>query len=363
MSRDIEWREDRWEYGSEFHWPSFHEPPSAPVVPADAVLFASGRDAFAALIRHGSLERGWRRWFVPSYFCPDVAAAIAATGVEIVLYEDLPCWPGPVQPAVPFRAGDVFLLVNYFGLRGRQAAGAIDLGAAELVEDHTHDPWSDWAQGSAAAYCVASLRKTLPIPDGAALWSPSGHSLPGRAAVTAARGSASRKKLAAMLLKRLYLEGQFADKPAFRRLQVEGESGLGVGPVSGASRLVEQLLPILPWDVWRQRRAASYETLRQALEHVAGIRALGRADAGSCPLALILECRTPELRERLRKGLIAAAMYPAVHWPIERRDCAALQSAERLAQLLLTLPCDFRYDSADLLRVADVVQRLARDAV
>jgi dTDP-4-amino-4,6-dideoxygalactose transaminase len=99
------------------------------------------------------------------------------------------------------------------------------------------------------------------------------------------------------------------------------------------------------------------------LEDVAGIQVLSRADAGSCPLALILECQTEDLRERIRTGLIAAAMYPAVHWPIESRGCEALRSAERLSQRLLTLPCDFRYDSADLMRVVEVVQRLARGAV
>ncbi len=363
MRPDIECVAGRWEYGSEFHWPSFHGQPRAPIVPADALMFASGRDAFAALIQHGCQQRGWRRWFMPTYFCPDVAAAIAATGLEVVRYDDSPRWPVPVQPAVPFRTGDVFLLVNYFGLRGQQAAGAVDLGVAELVEDHTHDPWSDWARSSGAAYCLASLRKTLPIPDGAALWSPGGHSLPSRAAVTAIRDSASQKKLAAMLLKRLYLQGEFADKPVFRRLQVEGEGGLAAGPVSGASRVAEQLLPVLPWDDWRMRRAENYGTLRQALENVAGTRVLGPAGAGSCPLALILECQTKELRERIRTGLIAAAMYPAVHWPIESQGCEALQSAERLSQRLLTLPCDFRYGSADLMRVVEVVQRLARGAV
>ena len=38
-----------------------------------------------------------------------------------------------------------------------------------LIEDHIHDPLSDWSQSSNADYAVASLRKTLPVPIGAML--------------------------------------------------------------------------------------------------------------------------------------------------------------------------------------------------
>jgi hypothetical protein len=362
MKPDLEPRADRWEYGSEFHWPGRLGVPGAPPVPTDARLYASGRDALAALIQWGRQRRGWRRWFLPTYFCPDVVAAIEATGIEVVRYEDSPRWPVPPRPDVPFCAGDAYLLVNYFGLRGREAAAAFDLGPAELVEDHTHDPWSRWAHTSRAHYVLASLRKTLPIPDGAALWSPGGCPLPDRAPLGTGRETAVLQKAAAMVLKRLYLQGQFDDKPAFRGLQIAGEDSIAAGPISGVSELTEQILPALPWHAWRSRRARNFAVLRQALQDLDGLDVLAPQSADTCPLAVILEFRSPELREWVRTRLIAAAIYPAVHWPVASHGADALRAAAGLSRRLLTLPCDYRYDAADLGRVADAVRQAVREA-
>jgi hypothetical protein len=66
--------------------------------------------------------------------------------------------------------------MNYFGLRTPPDLELPE--GVEVLEDHSHDPVSAWAEQSSADFCLASLRKTLPINDGGALWSPVGHRLP-----------------------------------------------------------------------------------------------------------------------------------------------------------------------------------------
>ena len=74
---------------------------------------------------------------------------------------------------------DVVLAVNYFGVRaGEPWQQWREKHACVLLEDHSHDPVSGWAQSSRADYAFSSLRKTMPVPDGAILWSPLGHPLP-----------------------------------------------------------------------------------------------------------------------------------------------------------------------------------------
>lgn len=357
-----------WEYGSEFHWPSFGQEPSGQILPESAELFGSGRDALRALIAMGIRHRGWRRCFVPTYLCQEVVAAVAAAGIEVVLYEDSPLWPAPPEAATPFCRGDVFFLVNYFGLRGPQAARAVRLGPAELVEDHTHDPWSDWARTSRADFCLVSLRKTLPLPDGGALWSPRGHPLPAGTAITPERQSASFLKLGAMLLKRLYLDGRPVDKEGFRQLQVAGERRISLGEVSGSSKWVREILPVLPWETWRQKRARNYQVLCQALLPLPGIEPLLPFGDGSlCPFSLVLKCDTPRRRESLRTRLTADAIYPAILWPIHGTGGEEMPhkmgEAEKLSQRILSLPCDFRYEHDDLLRVAEAVEQALSDTV
>ena len=352
--------EQRWEYGSEFHWPAFDEAPCKPIVPADAVLYAAGRDALVALMELGRERRGWRRWYVPTYFCPEVVSAIGASGIEVLRYQDSPCWPAPPQPQVAFDPGDVFLIVNYFGLRNRKAIEAIDLGPAELVEDHTHDPWSDWAQNSSAAYGIASLRKTVPISDGAVLWSPRGHPLPDAAMTTSTRDGAAIRKLAAMFLKRLYLEGQFDDKPLFRRLQTEGEVGLSGGEASGPSPWAAQVLSRLPWESWRRRRAENHAYLSRALVDLDVAEILNGAPDGSCPFAVVLQFSSTEVRDATRAKLIASDIYPVIHWPIQSDGSDGMDAATALSQRLLSLPCDFRYQPSDLSRVVQAVRQSIR---
>ena len=63
--------------------------------------------------------------------------------------------------------------VNYFGVREAEPWQAWrERTECILVEDHAHDPASAWATTSTADYAFSSLRKTLPVPDGAILWSP-----------------------------------------------------------------------------------------------------------------------------------------------------------------------------------------------
>ena len=286
--------------------------------------------------------------------------------MTVIAYPDSPCRPAPDLSFCSFQPGDVFFVVNYFGLRGPETLTGLDLGPAELVEDHTHDPWSAWAATSTAAYCIASLRKTLPIPDGAVLWSPRGVSLPDRPPLMPLRQRTAEKKLAAMALKRRYLAGEPVAKDVFRRLQIDGEGGLAGGAVSAASPILERLLPTLPWDRWRQRRAANHRYFRQALGELETLRVLtAPADNGSCPFAAVVRFDDPARREQVRAAMIARSMYPAVHWPIgggaERhapeQANADQAEAEQLSHCLLSLPCDFRYETSDLNRVVAAVRK------
>ncbi|MHB8972329.1 MAG: hypothetical protein ACYC3X_15665 [Pirellulaceae bacterium] len=353
-----------WEFGSEFHWPFIADAKTGPVLPAETVLLASGRDAFRALIEAGQRVRGWRRWFVPTYFCKEVLGAIAATGIDVVRYEDSPLRPTPPPLTRATKPGDALLLVNYFGLRGADAAEAIDIGPADLIEDHTHDPWSRWALASRAQYCITSFRKTLPIPCGAAVWSPRRLMLPEQAPPTRARHNAVLMKLGAMMLKALYLEGQAVGKESYRALQLLGEEGIASGEISGLDPLAAQVLDCLPWESWRRQRRDNHAVLAEALREIPSIEVLPpSADTGSCSFAVIVMFPTSVLREMVRTDLIASSIYPAVLWPISCIAQPELAAAGRIANRMLALACDFRYGSEDLLRVAARLRAVMRSRV
>ena len=57
----------------------------------------------------------------------------------------------------------------------------------------------------------------------------------------------------------------------------------------------------------------------------------------------------------LSERLSAARIFAARHWEDLPSDPAGFAAEHRLAGQLLTLPCDYRYDEADMHRVADAV--------
>jgi hypothetical protein len=345
----------RWEQGSEFHW---HDPGSPGedadrdwLLGLDAIAHASGRGALQALVEHG----GWTRVWLPSYVCAELAAAL---GERVRFYADDPTRPSPPEPSrVGAEAGDAVVRINYFGLRGPASAARLRARGVVVIDDHTHDPCGPWAKSSDADYCLASLRKSLPLPDGALSWSPLGHALPPPAPAS----EAAAAKLPAMLLKALYLAGQPVSKAVFRELAVAGEARLGALGVAGMSAVSTQLLACLKVAELRRRRRENFASLAAAL--AGELELLAPAAPGLSPFAGVLRFSSAEARERVRRRLIAARIYPAVLWPLDELSEPGVSTSHRerfpaaceLGDRLLALHCDGRYGPADMRRVAEVV--------
>lgn len=349
---------DRWEHGSEFHAPG-RLPGAAAQDPwaGRGTFFGSARHALVALLAHGAGAAGWRRLWVPSYFCHEVVDALHLPAVELRGYPASPRgveWPRGLGP------GDVLLAVNFFGLASRAPEYAVGPGAC-VIEDHTHDPWSAWAMESRADWCVASLRKTLPIPDGAVAWSPAGAALPAPE-LSAGHATAALEKWAGMALKALYLQGAPLDKEAYRALLVSGETRMGSGAPSAISPVAAALLPAFPTGTLRDVRRRNVAALAAALEGVPGLEVLRPDSPAASPFCAVLVFDCGARREHVRAALIAARVYPAVLWPLEWAPPApAPPEHVELSRRMLSVHCDARYGGDDIRRVALLVRRHAAE--
>ncbi|NEX64032.1 hypothetical protein [Noviherbaspirillum galbum] len=369
---------DRWEQGSDFHLPAiWHEAhadllraPATPPWRSRAHAYASGRDAFHALIGHGMQTRGWRRLWVPSYYCQRVVASLVQTGISLAVYTDGPDMAAPELDEDSLREGDVLLAVNFFGLRAALALPPSLQSRLELIEDHTHDPWSPWAAASTADWCVASLRKTLPLPDGGMLWSPGGHALPAAPVSSPQRDAGSQRRLAAMLLKAMYLDGAVVEKAVFRQLYLEAEQALdeaGTSAMTAWAQALNRVMPVASMRPWRRR---NWDRLAAAVESMAGaadtpaVRVLRPDDAQACPLGCQLVFDTPSLRDAIRERLNRERIYTAVLWPLDTPVLPGVPARHRrLGKTMLSIHCDNRYGEADMERVADALgNALAEEA-
>ena len=349
---------DRWEQGSEFHWPlePFTEAmPSPRPWGEEPTLLGSGRDAFRALIKHGHEALAWARLWVPSYMCQHVIQTLVRTGITCVTYEDAPTEAGPKPESLRPDANDAVLLVNYFGLRDASVLAPLSLGDATLIVDHTHDPLSSWAFDDQADYALASLRKTLPTPDGGVLWSPRGLPLPTAPQLSEERALAAQAKWKAMRLKGHYLAGELVSKSDFRALAADGEASIASGPISGVYPETRVRLATMPLHAWRARRGANHARLVNALKGIVGVRALIGSE-GSCPFSVFLVFDTTSLRDRVRRALIEARVYPAILWPMAPCILPGVpKTHQALGDTSLSVHCDMRYDKDDMERIADVI--------
>lgn len=143
---------------------------------------SSGQVRYYSLARYALVEalklagvREGSRVLLPEYLCRDLMAPLHLLGA-------VPCWYPVASDMTPATApadwplADVVLAVNYFGFS--QDLGPFQVYAertgAVVIEDNAHgylsrDQAGQWL-GCRTGLGVYSLRKTLRIPDGGALW-------------------------------------------------------------------------------------------------------------------------------------------------------------------------------------------------
>jgi len=342
------------EIGGEFHLQDFPRQGLSPW-PVRRSFFASGRAALTALCRRWIEAHSQARLLVPEYFCSEVLCYLRTRGIPVAFYTDNPQRSGPELERLPVSSCDMVMAVNYFGVRSSDGWSAWRNGnpGIALIENHTHDPQSRWARSSTADFAFASLRKTLPVPDGAIIWSPRDLPLPEAApdGVTLA----SSLKLAAMLYKRSYLDyGETRPelKAAFLRLQERGEkefAELNNGAISAWSLdLVCHGIP----TAWRRRRERNVRSLLMHAPSVARGKPLFTSwPAGHCPFNAVYVFDNERAREVTRKRLISAQVYTPVHWHLRHGGEASLDLSKRI----LTIPLDFRCGEPDIVRIASIL--------
>ena len=136
--------------------------------------YSLARYALIEALRLVGVRRG-SRVLLPEYLCRDLLAPLHLLGA-------IPCWypvAPDLTPAIPsadWPAADVVLAVNYFGFPQDLSPfnAYADRTGAVVIEDNAHgylsrDQSGQWL-GCRTGLGIFSLRKTLRIPDGGALW-------------------------------------------------------------------------------------------------------------------------------------------------------------------------------------------------
>ena len=337
------------EFGSDFHCIDTYNSGRAHLTDVfrGATLLADGRQCIVVLIR----QYGWKRIWMPDYFCYEVIETIKEqTDITVKFYEDIPLHEGQVEN-LPFREGDVLLRMNFFGIRDKRSNTNIP---CPIIEDHTHDPFGHWALYSDADWCISSIRKILPLPEGGMMWSPKGHKLE-----VDIKKSEENEKIASirwegMEMKSQYLKGEVVSKDEFRRQYTKTEEWFDYAEPAlldeRSKTVVSRQLDINLWQGAKRKNWA----LLQGLLNKDVCRVLKPEDETCTMFSLILLFDNKEIRDKVRKHLIEACVYPAILWAVPE---SASEIAVNFSERMLSVHCDGRYTEDDIRQLARIMNK------
>lgn len=338
------------EFGSDYHLIRHESVPNMIEFPSNSIFLGSGREALLLLLEEKTLNRKWRRIFVPEYYCEDVLKAIANIDIEKVFYAENPKMEFTKFSELKFEDGDVFLKVNYFGITD----GINDI-KVEVIEDLSHAFFYDGSIQSSADWCFASIRKYLPVPDGGILWSPKNHVLyVTDIKTTIEHRSNISKRYQAMKLKKRYLDDEVkVNKDEYRKLFMESEKEIGKGQISAISEISTEIINGIDKKFLFDRKK-NYEALygkivKTGLETVGSNKVLRE---NVIPFSFIILFKNNREREYLRLKLIQNNIYPSVLWPIKNE---ASEESRSFSKNMLSIHCDGRYNEDDMCFIGEKI--------
>lgn len=311
----------------------------------DAYLLANGRQCIVALIK----QYGWKRIWMPEYFSVNLIKSIQArTGIDVVFYQDSPAKEGGIG-TLNFTEGDVLFRMNYFGLHDIRKNKNISV---PVIEDHSHDPFGHWALYSDADWCVSSIRKFLPLPEGGMMWSPKGHKLTIDIGQTEENESIAKARWEGMEKKARYLDGEDVKKDEYRGIFDETEEQLIASELSLIDERSRQFVTEqLDINLWLGAKRKNWKLLKSLIRDER-CKVLEPEDDSCNMFSLILLYESKNLRDKIRKYLINKDVYPTVLWELSE-DCSV--EAKDFSERMLSIHCDGRYSEDEVKSLAEII--------
>ena len=159
-------------YGSSFYTPDKNRIEAIKNIDFsdEYVLLYNGRDAINYVILLISKTIDIQTLWMPDYYCPHVKSWLEKRFANIKYYSINP-FDATNQPDwKQFNTQtDVVILNNFWGCRSYEIPKE---NRPIIIEDHSHGWLNASALHSKADYCIASLRKTVPLPMGGIAWIP-----------------------------------------------------------------------------------------------------------------------------------------------------------------------------------------------
>jgi dTDP-4-amino-4,6-dideoxygalactose transaminase len=305
--------------------------------------FSNARSALSALIIRIKPTHVW----LPSFVCTAVAEAVPKSVQRFYRIDG--ALTADIADLAQAAAGDVVLGVNYFGFVPDRLFLRFVKSRPEIVfvEDCAHcavpgTAWGDWR--------LFSPRKVVGVADGGILVGTKQSAEPPQ---PTCRPNNANSLWRAPLLR--FEDPLQEDSAKWHSANQAKETDVNVTN-AGSTRLTLALLRLYdPQDIALRRRE-NFAVLKSVIgEHLFPLRMANDSVPFTFPVQL-----EPAKRDEVLRNLHAKGIFSAVHWkslPIPRSD---YPQAHLLSRSLISLPCDQRYEPAQMEFVAEVFRQSIR---
>lgn len=291
----------------------------------DAIALNSARNALRYIIRAFEINE----IYAPYYTCPVVWDSINAEKCKIIPYDI----DNTFMPIGDFPKNAFVLYNNYFGVCGKNVL-ELSKKYKNLIIDN--------AQGFFAPHnaiaTIYSPRKFFGLPDGGLLYCD--------IKIDSEFDTAVSFDLCSHLLKRVDL-GANAAYGDFQK----NDSALENRTIQKMSRLTMSLMGNIDYDFAQQRRMKNFNMLHNALQH----KNQTKIDLSDDDVPMVYPLRTNDTR--LRNILIQNQIFVAKYWStVSHSECMTSVRAQEMADTIVPLPIDQRYNEQDMKRILEVIK-------
>ena len=300
------------------------ELPVYPELHADAIALNSGRFCLEYVLRC----RHYKKVYVPYFTCDSAIEPIKKLGIRYEFYHIDKEYR--IIGEIRLNDGEALMYTNYWGLQDAYCQLLASKYGRRLILDYTQAFYSEPIIGIDTFY---SCRKFFGVPDGGYLYTDA------QADFAIAQDESYTRM--SSLVKRIDIspEAGFQDFHDISSIFHEM-------PIRKMSNFTKRMMGSIDYEHAARRRIDNYNTLQQQL----GGRKL---NFGEVPMVFPY---TSEAGQELRRNFIANKVFVAKYWP-NVDEWAGVHTLETwMANHILPLPIDQRYDVNDMDRIIYLIK-------
>ena len=291
-----------------------------------AIRLNTGRNCLEYILR----VRGYKKVYVPYYTCEAVMEPINKLGIPYEFYHiDIHF---EIRDRFTLKEGEALLYTNYFGLKQRYVEQLAEKIGSRLIVDNTQAFYAKPIEGVDTFY---TCRKFFGVPDGAYLYCD-------KELDEEIEQDCSYDRVA-HLVKRIDLSAEEGFKD-FRRV----DDGLDNQPIRKMSRLTQRMMQGIDYEAAAQRRRANFQMLHEALGKDNNLELQLEDDAAPMVYPYLVPV------EGVREKLIENKVFVARYWPNVLEWCQPADWEYQLAENLVCIPIDQRYDENDMQKILEL---------